>query len=290
MDTLEKLTERLATTEEIQDIVKTMKSLSAASIRQFETAADALESYQQTVELGLQVMLKDLQLADPPGAPSAREGLIVIGSDRGLCGRFNRKVASVAVESLHEKESGERPLLAVGGRVAALLEANGHVPDVVFSTPGSARAITRTAQDILIHLDNWRADGIARVQVISNRRVRQMPSQTGIVQLAPIPGPDLRRLAQAKWNSRSLPIFTLERTELLSWLTREWLFIGLQRAIAASLASEHAARLAAMQAAERSIEERLEEIRQRTRQVRQESITTELQDIVTGYEASRRQR
>jgi F-type H+-transporting ATPase subunit gamma len=59
------------------------------------------------------------------------------------------------------------------------------------------------------------------------------------------------------------------------------------RAAAESLASEHASRLASMQAAERSIEEHLEAQKAEFRRRRQETITEELIDIVTGFEAAR---
>jgi F0F1-type ATP synthase gamma subunit len=52
-----------------------------------------------------------------------------------------------------------------------------------------------------------------------------------------------------------------------------------------SLAAEHGGRLAAMQAAEKNIDERLEEVTGRFRRVRQEQITSELLDVVSGFEA-----
>lgn len=60
--------------------------------------------------------------------------------------------------------------------------------------------------------------------------------------------------------------------------------------LAESLASEHASRLAAMQHADRNIQERLEELRAQFRQQRQLAITTELLDIVAGFEALADQR
>jgi F-type H+-transporting ATPase subunit gamma len=74
---------------------------------------------------------------------------------------------------------------------------------------------------------------------------------------------------------------------LFSRLIREHLLVSLFRAGAESLASEHAARLAAMKGAERNIEERLEDLSAAHRRQRQEAITTELMDIVTGVEAMR---
>jgi F-type H+-transporting ATPase subunit gamma len=90
---------------------------------------------------------------------------------------------------------------------------------------------------------------------------------------------------QQAWPSQTLPTFTMDRERLFSALIRQYLFISLYQALAESLASEHASRLAAMQYADRNIRERLEELRAQFRQQRQLAITTELLDIVAGFEA-----
>jgi F-type H+-transporting ATPase subunit gamma len=77
----------------------------------------------------------------------------------------------------------------------------------------------------------------------------------------------------------------MDRERLFSALIHQYLFVSLSQALAESLASEHASRLAAMQHAERHIQERLEELRTQFRQQRQLAITTELLDIVAGFEA-----
>ena len=72
---------------------------------------------------------------------------------------------------------------------------------------------------------------------------------------------------------------------LLSALVQQHLFVALHRAIAQSLVAENASRLAAMHAAERNIDERLHVLRGQFHRERQAALTTELLDIVSGYEA-----
>ena len=64
METLEVLGKRISTTKDLQSIVRTMKSLSAVSIRQYERAALALRQYTHTINLGLQVVLQQRTLAE----------------------------------------------------------------------------------------------------------------------------------------------------------------------------------------------------------------------------------
>lgn len=77
---------------------------------------------------------------------------------------------------------------------------------------------------------------------------------------------------------------------MLSELIRQHLFSVLHRAFAESLASENAARLAVMQAAEKNIDERLDHLTTRFHQQRQAGITEELLDVMSGFEALRKQR
>ena len=72
---------------------------------------------------------------------------------------------------------------------------------------------------------------------------------------------------------------------LFSALIGEFLFISLFRAFAASLAAENMARLASMQRAEKNIEEMQDDLTARYHALRQSTITEELFDVITGFEA-----
>ena len=93
------------------------------------------------------------------------------------------------------------------------------------------------------------------------------------------------RLARRPWRSRSLPQFGLPAPELLAALIRNLLFATLYGAAAEALLTENAARLARMQQAEQSVDEKLEDLHSETRSVRQTQITTELLDVIVGFEA-----
>ncbi|WP_296763227.1 F0F1 ATP synthase subunit gamma [Sediminimonas sp.] len=287
METLEGLSGALATTGEIRSIVRTMKALSAVSIRQYEQAEAALADYERTAELGLVALLHDRRargLPLPETAPGkGGEALIVIGSDRGLCGRYNETIARFGAEHL----GGDTVLLAViGARAAARLEAKGHPADWRLALPGSVGGLTTTVQTVIIEIDRWiRERGIARVRLVHNRRRGRVTAEPNERRLLPIPERTLAGLASADWPGPSLPFFRMPPERLMSWLVRQRLFVILYRALAEALASEHATRLAAMQSAERNIEERQDDLTAAYRRKRQESITRELLDVVAGFEA-----
>jgi F-type H+-transporting ATPase subunit gamma len=285
MASAEALQRRMENLGDLQQIVRTMKTLSAVSIRQYERAADSLAEYERTVELGLRVVLRGREESPLPRrrAPS-RSARIVFGTDHGLCGRFNEIIAQHALRyGDHHHDAG--PWLAVGERVAAALEAELHGRIVILPTPGSAAAITALVQRVLLRVDAWREEGVGRVELFHNRPLARSGYEPQAQRLFPLDLRGFRSGPEWDWPSRRLPQFSMDRERLLGALLRQHYFVLLFRACAESLAAEHGGRLAAMQAAEKNIDERLEEVTGRFRRVRQESITAELLDVVAGFEA-----
>lgn len=291
MDTPEQLRRRLDTFEDLAAIVRTMKALAAVSIRQYEQAVRSLTHYYRTVELGLHAVLREMP---PPQAVTTREpepvAAVVFGSDHGLCGRFNEDMAAYAGERLAEATgNGAAPrLIAVGARVAALLENAGLSIEEDMFVPGSAGRITSTVRQILLKIDEWQAEAQAlRIYLFHNRPISGSRYHPTGVQLLPVNLRRFHRLEEEPWPSRSLPTFSMERDRLFAHLLRQYFFVTVFRACAGSLAAENASRLAAMQAAEKSLEDRHEELSGEFRRQRQEAITAELLEVVSGYETLR---
>ena len=287
METLESLSDALDTTGDIQAIVRTMKALSSVSIRQYEQAEAAMADYARTVELGLMAVLRQRRVAGMPLPGSNRaagsQALIVIGSDRGLCGGYNDKITRFARSHV---EDGPVELGVIGARVAARFEADGMPLAFALTLPGSVDGLSRLVQGIILEIDRWtRVQGVGQVVLAHNRREGRTTAQPRAHHLLPLPDSYLRKLSNADWPGRSLPLFRMDADRLMSWLVQQRLFVVIYRALAEALASEHASRLAAMQAAERNIEERREDLQQLYRQRRQETITRELLDVVSGFEA-----
>lgn len=285
MEAAEEIKDRIRSVRDLQALVKTMKALSAASIRQYEIAAEALNDYYATIELGLSVVLKDLSLlpAETERA-GAGVGAVVFGSDHGLCGRFNDDIATFALAHLPAGEA--RRVVAVGARTAALLEQSGQPVDGDFLVPASAARITATVQQLLLKLEAWRSEAdVTRVYLFYNRYHNGGAYTPTAWPLLPLDIPRLRQLAALPWRSRSLPTFTMDRKTLFQALLRQYLFVSVARAAAESLASEHGARLAAMQSAQKNLDDRLDRLAADFRRVRQDTITEELLDVVAGFEA-----
>ncbi len=289
METLEALAKRIGTTKNLHTVVRTMKALSAASIAQYDRAVIAMSRYMQTVELGLTAVLRSGEaLPRRPASEPGAEMAIVYGSDRSLCGTFNEIIVRAATAEM-EKRPGRRSChwLAIGARALQGLEAAGHKAGDWMPLPGTSGGLVETSHRILLTIDDWRARyGVTRVLVFHNRR-RDVAASPHHVQLLPLDRRWLEQLARRSWTGRTIPMFTMEAEAMFAALVREHLFANVFRSGAESLASEHATRLAQMQAALRNIDEHIDEMSGDYRRKRQDSITSELLDIVAGYEAFR---
>jgi F-type H+-transporting ATPase subunit gamma len=289
VQTLDSLKRRINSAEDMQSIVRTMKALAAVSIRQYEKAVESLVEYNRTTELSLHVVLTDRgqELIEEEIKPGGRVGAIVFGSDQGMCGQFNDVIADYALSNLIEMGISEDKwmLMSVGIRVDGRLQDAGYPVQKHLSLPGSVSGISRKVQMMVMTLDAWRLNrAVNKVYLFYNRPTSAATYRPTTVRLLPIDVERLRSMETKTWPSHILPTFTMDRQRLLRALIRQHLFVLSFRAFAESLSSENAARLTAMQSAEQNIEDRLLLLNQEYHGLRQNSITSELLDIVSGFE------
>lgn len=290
METIEEVKRRIASTEDLQSVVRTMKALAAVKIRQFEKAVEALEDYHRTIELGLQAVLRDrddVTIGARTG-PKDRIGAFVFGSDQGMCGQLNDQIASHAMTEMSrfpELEKENRFVVAVGQRVSARMQEAGQPVEGYVAMPGSVTGIVPKVRRLLANIDSWqRKLKVEQIFLYYSRQISGARYEPHTVHLLPVDKQWLGRLRKRKWPGKSIPMFTMNWDALFSSLIRQYLFVSLYRAFAESLASENASRLASMQGAEKNVGEQLDSLLARFHQQRQMAITEELLDIVSGFE------
>ncbi|MBA4396364.1 MAG: F0F1 ATP synthase subunit gamma [Syntrophus sp. (in: bacteria)] len=288
MQTPEALKRKIVSAQDLLGVVKTMKALAAVSIRQYQRSVESLADYNRTVEMGLQIVLKDRRGApEPVGRRTKLLGAIVFGTDQGLCGQFNNIIAQHAVAELDRTEfkKEERFFIVVGMKAADILKDTGENVFEILTQPGSTAGITAMVQDITLLLEDWRFKrSVENMVLFYNEYLSGATYRPRTLKLLPVDQIWLADLQKRKWDSRTLPMFAMEWERLFRSMIREYLFVSVYRAFANSLASENASRLAAMQNAEKNIEERLEELHVQFHRQRQMTITEELLDIVAGFE------
>ncbi len=293
-NTLENLRRKIVGAQQLESVVSTMKAQAAANIGQYETAMKALSDYERTVELGLTACFRQsapISVNERSDESMNDIAAVVFGSDQGLVGQFNDRLAEY-VQTKLDALPGTKTLWAVGERVCGRLADAGFTVKRIFEVPGAITSITSLIGQILTEsVINRRQGEFSSLFIFHNRSEFGTVYEPVCQQLLPMDATWQHSLAQADWPTRNLAEIIGDATApALRALIREYLFISLFKACAESLASENASRLNAMQRAEKNINDLLKNLKQTSRTLRQGSIDEELFDVIAGYVLSTEQR
>jgi F-type H+-transporting ATPase subunit gamma len=283
------LSRKISGAKDLEGVVRSMKSLAASSIGQYEKAVQSMDEYLGTVKLGLALCLRQTGRVAAAGSRAQQEesiGAVVFGSDQGLVGRFNEVLVEFAVAKLKALPGKLTKIWAVGERAQALMADTELGQVTPLSVPTSATAITSVTGQTLIEIEAAREQGdLKEVYVFHNQ---PKPGATyGPVgkRLLPLDHSWQDKLAATPWPTKMLPEVIDGVPQALQAFVREYLFVLLFQAYSESLASENASRLAAMQRAETNIENILQGLSRTLHRIRQESIDEELFDVISGFDA-----
>ncbi|MBD3167923.1 MAG: F0F1 ATP synthase subunit gamma [candidate division Zixibacteria bacterium] len=290
METLESLQRHIESTEDLQSVVKTMKAIAAVNIRQYEQAADALNEYNNSVSMAFQILL-----TRKPGfmdSLKTREAggiaVVIYGSEMGMVGQFNDEVVEYALENIADFRDEDIFMMTSGFKATSLVQSRGYSIDSIVRQPGSVEGIGPAVEEMLLEYLPWREGSPnSTLLIFYNSRVGGASYKPQSRKLLPLDLGWLKALREKEWDSRAIPRFPGEWSGYFRYLFKQYLYVSLYRAFAESLASENASRLASMQAAEKNIEEEMHELSMRFNQRRQSSVTAELLDIASGFEALR---
>jgi F-type H+-transporting ATPase subunit gamma len=274
MEQLPRLQARIASLHELRDLFGALRALAASHVQEAQGALGGIRKYVEVIEdsiaeaAGLLLHHDGGLSGDLPPDGSA---LIVVCSEHGFAGAFNERLLDRVAA---ERRPGQQ-LVVIGSRGAALAAEQGLGVDHSFAMAthvGGVLGVTRRVAEQL--------SAVARADAVFGSYRRGGSFE---VTLRPILPLDPALLAAS--DRRSPPLHHLAPAVLLQQLASEYLFAEITRAVMESFASENAARLRVMEAADQSIGDKLETLRRRENALRQEAITTELLDVVTGAEA-----
>jgi F-type H+-transporting ATPase subunit gamma len=142
------------------------------------------------------------------------------------------------------------------------------------------------AENIILHIDQaMTREKVTHVMVFTNRRIKNQPVKVEKRQVLPFNTQALKNLKNKPWPTNNIPLITLPTAQMFSALVREMMLIFLSDVLNGSLAAEHWTRMTNMQNAEKNIDDNLEELDKQYQQKRQEQITEELIDVVSGASA-----
>jgi F-type H+-transporting ATPase subunit gamma len=270
---------RLASHQELQEIVGAMRALAAARLQEAQDALAGTRVYAEVVSAALAEALT--LLPAPPArraAGRAGRGLVLFTAEHGFTGAYNEPLVELARRAAADGAA----LFVVGARGRTLLEESGVAPVWVSGMATHAGAVTEISRRVAAAL--YERIGAGALDALDLAFVRYAgPGGHEALRSSLLPV-DYGALPPAV---RSIPpLHHLAPDVLLERLTEEYLLAQLAHAAMESFASENGARLAAMQSARTKLDERLTALRMLERRLRQEQITDELLELAIGTEAA----
>jgi F-type H+-transporting ATPase subunit gamma len=282
MPSLKALRKRRATVQSTQKITKAMKMVSAAKLRRAQEAAERARPYAaKMVEMFGAVVAEAEGVQHPLLARRDEERieLVVVTSDRGLCGGYNANVIRRVEAFVRERPGKKIVITAVGKRAIDLLRRRSFVlvgqRTEVMQRPAidSARTI---AEGVTRRFAEGETDAVYLVYNQFRSAMSQVPTVTPLL---PVAVPETSAASPIEY------IFEPERPELLATLLPRYIETLLMQALLESIASEHGARMTAMENATSNAAEMIDRLTLSMNRARQAAITTELMEIVSGAEA-----
>lgn len=294
---------RIRSIKNTRQITKAMELVSAAKMRRAVQNVLATRTY---AKLGWQLLTELSQRTDPSHHPllqrhehTRRIGLVLVTSNRGLCGGFNHQMsqrANLYIQKHRAQEVElEADLVAVGKRGRDIMFRYGHTIMAEFTKADVTTRIEEVTPIAKLLIGDYLAGRYDRVVMGYTDFVSPIVQRPRIRQLLPIEvEPDIElgmaHTAELKPVPETVPahpfnyeyMFEPSPDEVLEDLLPRLLEVQLYQALLESDASEHSARMLAMRNASDAAKDMIDELTLAFNQARQASITSELADITGG--------
>jgi len=287
MATLRKIRRQIQSVKNIQQITKAMYMVAAAKLRRAQQEMESSRPYSQTLDEIISRVMFRTEKRDYP-LLQTREGkrteLLVFSSDRGMCGAFNKNIIRSAELFLEEAESKgqEASLVTVGKKASEYFKKHNVKLTRQYLNPEREVSLQKAigiADEVIQRFVSGEVDAVNILYSVFHSPMVQRPT---IVELLPFKPRKQLQIVRVDYLYEPDPGTLLD--QLLPWHVRMQVF----QAMLETRASELGARMSSMDLATKNAGDLIQGLTLKMNRARQESITKELLDIVTGAEALKR--
>jgi F-type H+-transporting ATPase subunit gamma len=288
---LQDIRRRIRSVKNTQQVTKAMKMISAVKLRKSKERLLALRPYSdKMMEIVRSVVIRfqdDTSTVQSPIAQAflaPREEkkirLVVIASDKGLCGGFNANVLRQATQFVHSSEGELAHLDVVGKRALEWAKKNGYTVDQEFlgvGLPNLAHVAELISAQAAAQYEAGEIDALYVVYNYFSSALTQIPMAHRIF---PMEIDDQERIPAGVPQ-----LLEPSPTLVLSALLPRFIETAFLATLLESSASEHGARMAAMDKASSNAEDMIARLTLHMNKIRQASITNQIIEIVSGANA-----
>ncbi len=286
---LKEVRNRIKSVQSTQQITKAMKMVSAAKLRKAQEAITQMRPYAQKLQEMLSNIVSnadgDISMNLATVRPIEKVLVIVVTSDRGLCGGYNSNLIKLAKQTIREKYSeqsakGNAQLLPIGKKGYEHFSKNNfkvidHYWNIFLDI--SFENVQKASKFAMDAFASGQVDAVELVySEFKNAATQKFVSE----QFLPV-----AKTEKIKGAKQQDFIFEPDKNVLIEELMPKILNTQLYKAVLDANASEHGARMTAMDKATENANELLKSLKISYNRARQAAITTELTEIVSGAAA-----
>ncbi len=286
MPNLQAIRRRIVSVKSTQKITRAMKMVAAAKLRRAqETLLNARPYAYHLRDIANSLITHATAVEHPMlrNAPGGRVGLLVVTSDRGLCGGYNSSLVLETMRLLHQDFADRDVEITVVGRKGTEALRRRCSKQVKTAHVGLLERYTVNSDTAVIDplADQFLTGHLNEVYCLYNEFKSAITQRITLERLLPYePEPQVKTMFDNAF-------FTFEPGEeaLITALLRDNLRAQLHRIFHEAMASEHGARMAAMDSATTNAGDVIARLTLNYNRVRQGAITKEVVEIVSGAEA-----
>jgi len=292
MAQLREIKNRMGAVKTIGRITKTMQMIATAKFTAAGQRAEKSRPYARMIDEMVRQVASDAgdyesMLIDGPPEKTGKDLMLVICSDRGLCGAYNSNVLKAASKH-RQKEIGQTDVVieTAGKKGAAFFKFQGIEVSRSYST-GDAPAYADVEAVAQTYLDQYMAGEFDTINIVSMRYQSVARQRAEVTQLLPLSQPEAgeEEVAEQESKMRDVYDFSPSAGELLDTLLPTTVKTLLFQLFIEAAVSEHVMRMIAMKAASDNANDFGRTLKRKFNRVRQGRITTELTEIVSGVAA-----
>lgn len=276
---------KIASVKNTQKITKAMEMVAASKMRRAQERMSAARPYAEKMRNVVAHIAHSRSEYRHPFLQERevkRIGVILVSTDRGLCGGLNANLFRQTLRQLQawDKEGKETELCVVGNKGVGFFSRIGGRVVGQASQLGDAPKLEDLVGTIKIMLDAFNEGRIDRVYLVFNQFVNRMTQKPEFEQLLPLPPSQSEDLAH-HWDY----IYEPEARDVMDQLLTRYIESLVYQGVVENIACEQAARMVAMKAASDNAGKLIEELQLVYNKARQAAITQELSEIVGGAAA-----
>jgi F-type H+-transporting ATPase subunit gamma len=273
---------RIASLKELREIVAAIRAMAASQMQQALRSLEAIHCYSEHIREALSEAATLLPSvgAIEAGTRPHKSGLVVFCAEHGLCGGFNEHPLRAA-EAATVASDGGLMLIVVGTRGAQICRERGFSPDLVLPMATHCAGVTGAARRVAAELYRMFSERrIACVEVVFAQQAGAQLRRIERQRLLPLEAPVVQQA-----STQMPPIINLEPQRLFDDIVGEYFFATLENAAMQSFFSENSTRFRTMEAAHQNIQNKSGDLTKLMQRLRQESVTTEILDLIGGSAA-----